>query len=595
MNPAEVNANGSVVRPSRTSLGLAKLRGFAFAVLSVAVSIAALLLFEHLDLRLPTAVFMLLPIAIHSRCGERGPAMVSFVVTLMGMDYFFLEPRNHFVVRGPELPYFIAFTSFAVLVLWFSTVRRRIEADLRRTRAEVEALNHLHFRLPRIGCLILGPICIFFLSVAQGCSKEKQAAPDVVLTIIDQSWVDKESQALLGEELQRFTQETGIRVQVMPAPEVAVDQLETWRNLLESGAKVPDVYGIDVIWPGILADNLVDLKAYVPEQEIAAHFPELIKNDTVKGRLVALPYNLSEGLLFYRVDLLHKYGYTMPPKTWDELEKMAKRIQVGERAKGDKDFWGYVWQGAPSEALTCNGLEWQVSEGGGTILDDSGRPTVNNPYAIRAWGRAAGWVGSISPPGVTAYKEWDAFNIWQAGKAAFMRNWPNAYVAARAENSPNRDRFDVAPLPAGRAGSAATLGGQGYGVSRYSSHPREAAMLVRFLTSRNEQARRCRKSSVPPTIPRLYQDPEILARNPYFSTILRAFREGAAVRPSAAAGKMYPDVSRAYFEAVHAVLSHKKSPSQAAAELENEVTHILEGPARSGNASLDKEDVLARR
>lgn len=159
-------------------------------------------------------------------------------------------------------------------------------------------------------------------------------------------------------------------MQVLPAPEVADDQLETWRNLLESGSKVPDVYGIDVIWPGILADNLIDLNNYVPGQELAAYFPELVRNNTVNGRLVALPYNLGEGLLFYRVDLLHKYGYTVPPKTWDELEKMAKRIQAGERAKGNKDFWGYVWQGGPSEALTCDALEWQVSEGGGTILDE---------------------------------------------------------------------------------------------------------------------------------------------------------------------------------------------------------------------------------
>ena len=232
------------------------------------------------------------------------------------------------------------------------------------------------------GCVILCAICLLVLSAAQGCKKTNQAAPEVVLTIIDQSWLDKPSQALLGEELNQFTNETGIRVQVLPAPEVAVDQLKTWRNLLESGSKVPDVYGIDVIWPGILAENLVDLKAYVPEQEVAAHFPELIRNDTVNGRLVALPYNLDEGLLFYRVDLLHKYGYGVPPKTWNELEIMAKRIQTGERAKGNKDFWGYVWQGAPSEALTCNALEWQVSEGGGTILDENGRITVNNPQAI---------------------------------------------------------------------------------------------------------------------------------------------------------------------------------------------------------------------
>jgi ABC-type glycerol-3-phosphate transport system substrate-binding protein len=108
--------------------------------------------------------------------------------------------------------------------------------------------------------------------------------------------------------------------------------------LLESRAKVPDVYGIDVIWPGILGDNLLDLKDYVPQEEIAAHFPQLIKNNTVNGRLVALPHNLSEGLLFYRTDLVQKYGYTGPPKTWEELEKMAKRIQAGERAKGDQDF-----------------------------------------------------------------------------------------------------------------------------------------------------------------------------------------------------------------------------------------------------------------
>jgi trehalose/maltose transport system substrate-binding protein len=445
------------------------------------------------------------------------------------------------------------------------------------------------------GSVILWAICLLVLSASQACNKTNQAAPETVLTIIDQSWLDKPSQALLSEELKQFTQETGIRVQVLPAPEVALEQLDTWRNLLESGAKVPDVYGIDVIWPGILADNLVDLKAYVPEPEIAAHFPELIRNNTVNGRLVALPYNLGEGLLFYRVDLLHKYGYNVPPRTWNDLEIMAKRIQTGERAKGNQDFWGYVWQGAPSEALTCNALEWQVSEGGGTILDENGRITVNNPQAIAAWERAARWVGSISPPGVTAYQEGDAFNVWQTGKAAFMRNWPNAYVAARDENSPTRNQFDIAPLPAGRAGSATTLGGQGYGVSRYSLHPREAAMLVRFLTSRDEEARRSRKSSNPPVIPELYKDPEILARNSYFSTILLAYRQGAAVRPSTVAGKRYPDVSRAYFEAVHAVLSHEKLARQAAADLQQELTQILDKKADITNANVPQGPAVALR
>jgi len=51
----------------------------------------------------------------------------------------------------------------------------------------------------------------------------------------------------------------------------------------------------------------------------------------------------------------------------DQLEKMAARIQQGQRAKGQKDFWGFVWQVRMAKNLTCNALEWQVSEGGGRM------------------------------------------------------------------------------------------------------------------------------------------------------------------------------------------------------------------------------------
>lgn len=255
---------------------------------------------------------------------------------------------------------------------------------------------------------------------------------------------------------------------------------------------------------------------------------------------------------------------------------MASRIQAGERARGQGDFWGFVWQGSPSEALACNALEWQASEGGGTILDRDRRVTVNNPRAIRAWERAARWVGSISPPGVVAHKEWDSINLWLAGKAAFMRNWPGAYIASRAEQTAIGDRFDVAPLPRGSAGAAATLGGSGYGISRHSRHPREAAILVRYLTSAERQSRRASNTTEPPTIPRLYAAPEVLASNPYLPLVLRVFREGITLRPSREAGKLYPEVSRAYVEAVHAVLTGSQSAAGAAGELEGRLKKMLE-------------------
>lgn len=434
-------------------------------------------------------------------------------------------------------------------------------------------------------CLSLA-CCFLLILFALDCRNAGGDASSILLTIIDQGWLG--SGPRLRPDVEEFTSQTGIRVQIMPAPEGAVEQLATWRALLDSRADAPDVYAVDVIWPRLLADSLIDLKPYVPEEDITAHFPELISDFTIDGKLIALPHNLNEGLLFYRTDLLAKYGYRAPPETWGELETMSKRIQAGERSNGNKDFWGFVWEGSPSEALTCNALEWQVSEGGGTILDEHGNVTVNNPNTIRAWTMAARWVGSISPPGVTAYKEWDAFNVWQAGKTAFMRNWTNAYVAASAEGSPTRGHFGVAPLPRGGAGFAATLGGNGYGVSRYSRHPREAATLVRFLTSLEGQARRCRRSAEPPTIPALYKDPDVLGPNPYLSRVLQS-HEGLAVRPSGPAGKRYPEVSRAYFEAVHAVLTRKESAAQAAGELQSRLTTMVKSSAIAANGTSLEE------
>ena len=99
-------------------------------------------------------------------------------------------------------------------------------------------------------------------------------------------------------------------------------------------------------------------------------------------------------------------------------------------------------------------------------------------------------------------------------------------------------------------------------------------MLIRFLCGRDEQRRRCLNAAEPATIPELNENPQVLAVNPYFSIILEVYRKDLALRPSTATGRMYPDVSRAYYEAVRAVLSGKKTAAEAAAELQAELVQI---------------------
>jgi trehalose/maltose transport system substrate-binding protein len=416
------------------------------------------------------------------------------------------------------------------------------------------------------------PICIVLASLLlQGCARPSAQEP-VTLTFLEE-WSNKTFSEARQQELQQFTEETGIRVSLLPSPESARQKLVLWRELLQTGASGPDVYGVDVIWPGMLAEYFVDLKPYFGDA-VSLQFPALAAIYTVDNRLVAMAYRPDIGLLYYRTDLLRQYGYPEPPSTWDELERMAARIQAGERTKGKKQFWGFVWQGAADEGLTCDALEWQVAEGGGPIIEDDQEISVNNPQAIRSWQRAARWVGSISPPGVVGYREWDSLNVWVAGDAAFMRNWPSAYADSKAAGSPIRNKFEIALLPGGKAGRVGTLGGWGLAISRSSAHLGEALDLVRYLTRRDVQVKRSRTLSQPPTLPELYSLPEVLEANPHFDVLSRAFRTGIVMRPSSVAGKKYQEVTDAYIQTVHSVLTGEKTAPEAAAALQNELVRI---------------------
>src|SRR5205823_7152794 len=106
-------------------------------------------------------------------------------------------------------------------------------------------------------------------------------------------------------------------------------------------------------------------------------------------------------------DLLQKYSLAKPPTTWDELAMQAQKIMDGEKG-ANPNFAGFVFQGKAYEGLTCDALEWIASSGGGTIVDSSGKVTVNNPQAAAALNKVKTWIGTTVPRGVTSYQEEDA-------------------------------------------------------------------------------------------------------------------------------------------------------------------------------------------
>ena len=383
---------------------------------------------------------------------------------------------------------------------------------------------------------------------------------------------------LCREGAEAWAKQSGHEVRVVSTPNSSSERLALYQQLLAAKADDIDVFQIDVIWPGQLANHLQDLSPYLDE-ETANHYPAMIANNTVDGRLVAMPWFASVGVLYYRRDLLQKYRKPVPA-TWDELTSVARHVQTAERAAGDRDLWGYVWQGRAYEGLTCNALEWVASEGGGTIIAADGQVTINNPRATRALTLAADWVDGISPPGVLNYAEEEARGVFQSGNAVFMRNWPYAWSLAQGPDSPVRGNVGVAPLPGSSGGtSAAALGGWQLAVSRYSAHPAVAADLVRYLTSAAEQKRRAIKGSLNPTIPALYEDAEVLAAAPFFADLVAIMRTAVA-RPSVVTGSKYNQLSHAFWSAVHQVLSGKQTAAESLVMLQRRLDRLSGGGRR---------------
>jgi trehalose/maltose transport system substrate-binding protein len=430
---------------------------------------------------------------------------------------------------------------------------------------------------------------VFLLGIALiGC---RQPPRDAVALQYAYSWnEDRPQERAL---LQRFTQETGIGVTNIPIPEASREYVDLARKLLKQGSG-PDLLNVDLIWTPILEPDLIDLQPYLAP-EIAQLDPQLLRNYSVNGKLVAVPFNVPLGGLEYRTDLLREYGYAHPPRTWDELESMAERIQTGERRKGKKDFWGYVWQGNAAESLTCNALEWQAAAGGGRIIEQDRTISVNNPAAIAAWQRAKHWIGWISPPGVVAYRETDTMLVFDSGRAAFNRLWVLTPMSMKGEARHIAWRSSLPPLktglarmPGGTDGSAGTLGGTGTAVSSHSTHRQEAIALLRFqLRSLIDEGEKYNGPDAPNQLelsnPPSMADPGV---TPESSTQRSTF---IVARPSIETGSAYKAVSSTYSDAVHSVLTGQNSAPDAAAKLEKqliEITGFRPGPPRTADDNV---------
>jgi trehalose/maltose transport system substrate-binding protein len=136
----------------------------------------------------------------------------------------------------------------------------------------------------------------------------------------------------------------------------------------------------------------------------------------------------------------------------------------------------------------------------------------------------------------------------------------------------------VTALPKGGADGkhTGTLGGWQWAVNKYSKNVKAAVDLASYLASPEEQKRAALEVSFNPTIPALYKDPDILAKNPFIGELLDTFTNAVA-RPSQATGAKYNQVSSEFWNAVHDTLAGTATAEESLSGLEKRLDRIGHG------------------
>jgi multiple sugar transport system substrate-binding protein len=369
-------------------------------------------------------------------------------------------------------------------------------------------------------------------------------------------------------------QNPGIKIEVIEGPNATnlVENLYTTAFLL--GDSPYDLVMMDVVWtPKFAAAGwLKDLTQDFPAKELSVFSPADVRGGKFQDKLYRIPTRSDAGVLYYRKDLLQKYGFA-PPKTLEEMTQIAKALQAKKAVR-----WGYLWQGQQYEGAAAMFVEILQGFGGFWVNPANLEVGLDRPEAIQAVKFLKGTIDQgISPPGVTTYIEEDTRRLFQAGDVAFLRSWPYVWPLANEGQSPVKGKLGIMPMigAAGKQGGSC-LGGWGLGIAQTSRYPKEALKVLRFLSNLEAQKQFILEGGYVPSVRSLFSNPEVLAKYPHYPQILQVV-DKAVLRPPIAQYAQVSDILQRYLSAA---LTNQQTPEEAMKQAAAETRRVVEAGQR---------------
>jgi multiple sugar transport system substrate-binding protein len=326
------------------------------------------------------------------------------------------------------------------------------------------------------------------------------------------------------------------RINYVRLPRTADAQRELMARRLAAEDSDIDLLSMDVPWTAEFAEAgwIKEWKGERGRRALEGRLDGPVRTVRYEDKIWAAPFTTNTQLLWYRKDRVKK-----PPRTWDELIDAAEKLPAGQR--------GIAVQSARYEGLATwvNSL---VASGGGTIIDEDGKPTLDQTTTKAAEIVKRLATSTAAPPGMANLEEDTSNQTFQSGASSFQLNYTFIYTAA-AETKGLQKNIGWARWPRVDPDepSHVTLGGFNLGVGEYSKNPELAFEAAECLAKPEQQTTITGMGGLAPTTEALYDDPKVKKALPFAALMRESLDEGAP-RPVSPA---YSDVSLAIQKSFH--------------------------------------------
>ncbi len=343
---------------------------------------------------------------------------------------------------------------------------------------------------------------------------------------------------------------------------------------ISGGSTSPDVFMGDVIWPAQFGAHglAVPLSKYLPSSYFTKFAPGLVSGATYNGQVYGSPLFEDQGFLYYRKDLLAKANLPVPT-TWSQLESESLTLEHDGLVQ-----YGYVWEGASYEGLTCNFMEYLASAGGTVTNSTYTKANLTSPSAVKAVTFMRSLVTSgASPAAVTTFQEPQAMAVFDSGNAAFLRNWDYAWSNSQTPaDSKVVGEVGVAPLPTFTGNSYpgySNIGGWNLYINPHSKNLAIDLTFIKWMSSTAAQDILGKTYSEIPTVESVRLALASLSSTP--PPLKIAAQTKLVPRPAGTPN--YPALSSAIYSNVNSALSGSTSVNAALASAQSKAATALAG------------------